>query len=346
MVQSESEAPPGRRPLRVKGSCVGLAADSRRWRRAELFGRANAATSLGSATASSPSPRSGTGDAWSAFWRLRRFALGEVGDAVDSAWGRAASGLPSGCAAPGAALVLGPCRGRIVVEGPRDGTPCDLGRLRASEPAGDAGVFVRRRGVAEAGVVRGPRGLGFVVDRAPDVARRRRVVIVAARVPSARDERGDRQPEGVDDGQEVAPWNATRELLVASSWRGGGWGQTASPRTASRLEWRVGTVRHGEVHGLLVCVGAATESCIGIALVRRSGCALSEAKGAVRRLGRRTVLARVCFEPGSRTRTGRRASRPCRAGPRSSSGTRYARALPRPSGCGLAAARRGSGFRG
>ena len=122
-----------------------------------------------------------------------RFAC--VGAAVDSAWGRAASGLRPGLAAPRAAVALRPCHARSQVERPRNGAPADFVGLGACGPAGDAGVFVRRRGVAEPGVVRGPGGLGLVVDRAPGVARRC-IVVVADHVPGS-EQRGDRQREGV-----------------------------------------------------------------------------------------------------------------------------------------------------
>ena len=144
-----------------------------------------------------------------------RFAC--VGAAVDSAWGRAASGLRPGLAAPRAAVARRPRHARSQVERPRNGAPADFVGLGACGPAGDAGVFVRRRGVAEAGVVRGPGRLGLVVDRAPGVARRRRVVVVAARVPGS-EQRGDRQREGVDDRQRrVGLLNRTQNQNRAES---------------------------------------------------------------------------------------------------------------------------------
>lgn len=152
------------------------------------------------AMASPPSPRRGASDAWFVSWRLRRFALSVGRSRCHSACGRTASGLRPGLAAPRVAVVLGPCHGRNEVERPRHGASVDFAGPGACGPAGDAGVFVRRRGVAEAGAVRGPGGLGFAVERAPGVARRRRVVVVAACVPGS-EQRGDRQREGVDDRQ-------------------------------------------------------------------------------------------------------------------------------------------------
>ena len=149
--------------------------------------------------ASPPSPRRGASDAWFVSWRLRRFALSVGRSRCHSACGRTTSGLGPGLAAPGVAVVLGPCHGRSEVERPRHGASADFVGLGACGPAGDAGVFVRRGGVAEAGAIRGPGGLGFAVDRAPAVARCC-VVVVADHVPGG-EQRGDRQREGVDDRQ-------------------------------------------------------------------------------------------------------------------------------------------------
>ena len=213
VVQSESKGPSGSRGLSGSRVCVALDSESAavaahrtrrsrdaanpwgqrrlpRWRRRHRpdVGRVTPGLLAGGSDAS---------------------LLARVGGAVDSAWGRTASGLLPGHSAAGAAVVVGPCRGRSEVEGAGDGVPADLGRLRGAQPAGDAGVFVRRRGVAEAGAVRCPGCLGFVVDHAPGVARRR-VVVVAARVPGSCDERGDRQREGVDDDEWASGTGAAR----------------------------------------------------------------------------------------------------------------------------------------
>ena len=152
------------------------------------------------AMAASASPRGGavTPDWPSGGSDASRFAW--VGAAANSAQGRTAGGLLPEFAAPGPAVVFGPRRGCSEVERSPNGVAADFVGLGACGPAGDAGVFVRRRGVAEPGVFRGADGLGFLADHAPGVVRRLRVVVVADHVPGG-DQRGDRQREGVDDRQ-------------------------------------------------------------------------------------------------------------------------------------------------
>ena len=96
---------------------------------------------------------------------------------------------------------------------PRFGHP-----IRAPELAGDAGVLVRRDGIADRGAAACRGDVDLMVDDTVGVAFRDRTVPVSARVPGAREQGGGCQREGVDNGNRRA-WSAEHSAEASRSDR-------------------------------------------------------------------------------------------------------------------------------
>lgn len=117
-----------------------------------------------------------------------------------SASRRTARGVPPGFSIPGARTLSGCGRrgDRIQVSGHR--LPLFGRALRTPQLAGDAGVLVKRSGFTDRCAAACRRAFGLVVDGTVGGVCRGQVVPVAAQVPGSREQGGDRQREGADDG--------------------------------------------------------------------------------------------------------------------------------------------------